>query len=203
MNVRQALEMRRLESKTEELFYQFSKACLQCDLLQQEINNIRVRCERARQNGHAHFLYQQQMRRLTLQGVFRMYRHFDERKAECMIKLARIIVTNLPGADEHNSPFLANDVMEIDADEEEMARIVTNLPGSAFRDEQIEGQSSASLISVEDVNESDADEEAMEFLRRKHRKDVILQHNTDRKGIPPGPRGIPFLSMEHRKDVIL
>ena len=56
-----------------------------------------------------------EMRRLekTLQGVFRMYKHFAERKAECMIKLARIIVTNLPGADEHNSPFLANDVMEI------------------------------------------------------------------------------------------
>ena len=68
------------------------------------LERVKIRCERALQNGHPHFLHQQQMRQLALQGVFRMYRHFAERKAERMITLARIIVTNLPGAEEHNSP---------------------------------------------------------------------------------------------------
>ena len=54
-------------------------------------------------------------------------------------------------------------MMEIDADEEKMARIVTYLPGSALRDEQIEDENSASPFSVEDVNESDADEEVMKI----------------------------------------
>ena len=160
MNVSQAIEWE-MRSRFDELFFQHSRACIQCDLLQQEINNIRVRCERARQNGHAHFLYQQQMRQVTLQGVIEMYKHFVERQGERMLMLVKIMVTNLPGSDEqlYNSLFAANDVMEIDANEVEMVRIVTNLPGSALR----EDQNSASLISVEDVNESDADEEVMEI----------------------------------------
>ena len=116
----------RLGSKLDKMFDQFDKACSQIDCLQVEINNLKVRCKRARKKSHAKFLYQLRMRQLIMQGILGMYGHYAKRKAEGIKRVTRV-VRDLYGPapryeqrEAHNSTsdFSPEDVMVNDSDEE-------------------------------------------------------------------------------------
>ena len=68
---------------------QFDKACNQIALLQQEINNIKVHRERSQKDGNISFLYQLQIRQLTLQEMLRVYGQYAKRKAVRIVSVGR------------------------------------------------------------------------------------------------------------------
>ena len=68
---------------------QFDKACSQIALLQLEINNIKVRRERSQKGGNISFLYQLQIRQLTLQEMLRVYGQYAKRKAVRIVSVGR------------------------------------------------------------------------------------------------------------------
>ena len=72
-----------------QMMSQFDKACRQIALFNQEIIDLRVRCERSQQAGSTNFLYQQQIRQLILQGLLRIYGHYVNQKAARIVTIGR------------------------------------------------------------------------------------------------------------------
>ena len=76
-------------SLSSEMLHQYNKACGQIALLQQEINNIKIRRERSQKNGNISFLYQLQIRQLTSQEMLRVYGQYAKRKAVLIVSVGR------------------------------------------------------------------------------------------------------------------
>ena len=72
-----------------QMMSQFDKACRQISRLNQEIIDLRVRCERSHQDGSTNFLYQQQIRQLILQGLLGIYQHYVNEKAASIATIGR------------------------------------------------------------------------------------------------------------------
>ena len=92
----------RSSSRLVQMLDQFDKACTQMSLLQQEISNIQVRCERAEKSNKISFMYQQQIKRLTWKAMLRVYVHYVQQKAVVIMMTARLHLTgSLDWIEEH------------------------------------------------------------------------------------------------------